>query len=56
MSVVHKPTEEMWSDFYTKGLVGKLFLKHCETLMGLSHHDGIDLYKKYKDEQRKHST
>ena len=52
VTVVHKPTEEMWSDFHTKGLTGKLFLKHRETLMGLAHHDGLKLYQKYKAGQK----
>ena len=52
VTVVHKPTEEMWSDFHTKGLTGKLFLKYRETLMGLAHHDGLKLYQKYKAGQK----
>ena len=53
VTVVHKPTEEMWSDFYTKGLVGRLFLKHRETLMGLKQHDGSRLYTEFKAAQER---
>ena len=55
VTVVHKPTEEMWSDFHTKGLVGRLFLKHRETLMGLKHHDGAKLYAEFKAAQERTS-
>ena len=53
ITVVHKPTEDMWSDFHTKGLTGRLFLKHRETLMGLKHHDGSKLYAEFKASQEK---
>ena len=56
VQVVHKPTEEMWSDFHTKGLTGKLFYKHRETLMGLNHHDGLQLYQNYKKAQQQSSS
>ena len=53
--IVHKPTESMWSDFHTKGLVGRLFIKHRETLMGLhKQHKGLQLYRKYKEQQKDH--
>ena len=53
VSVVHRPTEEMWSDFHTKGLTGKLFLKHRDTLMGLEPADGPSLYCKYRANRNK---
>ena len=34
VSVIYKPTAEMWSDFHTKNLTGAPFIKHRETLMG----------------------
>lgn len=55
VTVVHKPTEEIWSDFHTKGLVRQLFLKHRETLMGLKHHDGSKLYAEFKVAQERKS-
>ena len=51
VSVVHKATELMWSNYHTKGLTGKLFLKHRETLMGLKDHHGMKLYHAYKKAQ-----
>ena len=39
--VVHKPTEEMESDYLTKAFQGELFHTHCKTLMGL---DGMNEY------------
>lgn len=50
VTVIHRPpSEDMLIDFHTKGLSGKLFHKHCETLMGFTHHNGLLLYQKYKD-------
>lgn len=33
--IAHKLTEEMESDYFEKGLQGKLFFKHYRTIMGL---------------------
>ena len=48
--VVYKPTEYMTSDYLTKALQGKLFTKHCDTLMGLNGvADQYQFYQKYKE-------
>ena len=48
--VVYKPTEYITSDYLMKALQGKLFSKHCDTLMGLK---GVanqwQFYWKYKE-------
>ena len=51
--VVYKPTEDMTSDYLTKALQGKLFIKHRETLMGLDGIDEYQFYRKYKESQQK---
>ena len=48
--VVYKPTEYMTSDYLTKALQGKLFIKHRDTLMGLNGiADQYQFYRKYKE-------
>ena len=51
--VVYKPTEDMTSDYLTKALQGKLFIKHRKTLMGLEGIDEYQFYRKYKKSQQK---
>ena len=51
--VVYKPTEDMTSDYLTKALQGKLFIKHRKTLMGLDGIDEYQFYRKYKESQQK---
>ena len=52
--VVYKPTAMMESDFLTKALMGKSFVTHRETLMGLK---GIDVYSFYNSyKKRRHDT
>ena len=51
--VVYKPTEDMTSDYLTKALQGKLFVKHRKTLMGLEGIDEYQFYRKYKASQQK---
>ena len=50
--IVYKPTSEMSSDFHTKGLQGRLFLKHRDTLMG-SDPNGNIVYEEYKKNKKK---
>jgi len=51
IQVVYRPTTEMSSDFHTKGLQGKLFMKHRDTLMGKDPKGGMfyQCYKSNKD-------
>ena len=51
--VVYKPTEDMTSDYLTKALQGKLFIKHRKTLIGLEGIDEYQFYRKYKESQQK---
>ena len=43
----------MTSDYLTKALQGKLFIKHRKTLMGLDGIDEYQFYRKYKESQKK---
>lgn len=47
--IVYKLTEEMDSDTLTKGLQGKLFLKHCSKILGLENINEYKFYRKYKN-------
>ena len=51
--VVYKSTEDMASDYLTKALQDKLFIKHRKTLMGLEGIDEYQFYRKYKASQQK---
>ena len=50
LKVIHCPTGEMKSDFYTKPLQGAVFIKHRDSLLGIDHNDMpiyIDYHSKY---------
>ena len=49
--VVYKPTEDMTSDYLTKALQGKLFIKHRKTIMDREGIDEYQFYRKYKASQ-----
>ena len=51
--IVYKPMEDRTSDYLTKALQGKLFIKHRKTLMGLEGIDEYQFYRKYKESQQK---